>query len=83
MALRVHLPGLWSRVEEPWILIGAARLLAALGLVDDIRGLPWQMRLGCQFALAAVTVLVLGYGLTAFIPVAVVTSGCRCCGSWR
>lgn len=74
-SLRIHLPGLWSRVGELWILLAAGSVLAVLGLADDIRGLPWQMRLGCQFAVAAVTVLALGYGLTAFIPVAIVTSG--------
>lgn len=69
-----HLPGMWSRVDELWLLLAAASLLAVLGLLDDLRGLRWQTRLGCQFLAAGFTVFVLGYGLTAFIPVPWLTS---------
>lgn len=73
-SLRIHLPGLWSRVDDLWTLLLAASALAVLGLIDDVRGLSWQWRLGSEFGVAAVTVLVLGYGLTAFIPVPLVTT---------
>lgn len=73
-SIRIHLPGLWSRVDELWIVLGAGSVLAVLGLIDDVRGLPWPWRLGCQLVVAAVTVLVFGYTLTAFIPFPLVTS---------
>lgn len=73
-ALIRHLPGMWSRVDELWWVLGAATVMAILGLVDDIRGLPWQWRLGVEFSVAAAVVLWMGYELTAFIPWPWVTS---------
>lgn len=70
-----HIEGLWSRVDDLWLLLGAGTVLAVLGLLDDLRGLRWQLRLGLQFLMAGVAVLVLGYELTAFIPVPWVTRG--------
>lgn len=72
--LTVHLDGMWFRVEEAWMILGAASLMAVLGLLDDISGLPWQARLGCEFLIAGLTVYVLGYQLTAFIPYPMVSS---------
>jgi UDP-GlcNAc:undecaprenyl-phosphate GlcNAc-1-phosphate transferase len=72
-AVQPHLAGLWSRAGQLWLLLGAGSLLAALGLVDDIHGLAWQVRLGCQFLMAAAVVFLLGYELTAFIPLPLVT----------
>jgi UDP-GlcNAc:undecaprenyl-phosphate GlcNAc-1-phosphate transferase len=71
--LAIHLDGLWSRADRAWVLLGAASSMAVLGLIDDLRGLPWQVRLGCEFLVAALTVFVLGYRLTAFIPFPPVT----------
>jgi len=73
-SLRPHLEGMWQRVEELWLVLGAASLMAGLGLIDDLRGLSWYFRLGFQFFFAAITVYGLGYGLTAFIPVPWLTS---------
>ena len=56
------------------MVLGAASLMAVLGLLDDIRGLAWQVRLGAEFLVAGLTVYVLGYQLTAFIPVPFLTS---------
>jgi UDP-GlcNAc:undecaprenyl-phosphate GlcNAc-1-phosphate transferase len=72
-AVLPHIEGLWSRVDDLWLLLGAGTVLAVLGLVDDLRGLRWQLRLGLQFLMAGVAVVVLGYELTAFIPVPWIT----------
>lgn len=74
-SLAVQLNGMWSRVDEAWLILGAASAMAVLGLLDDIRGLAWQVRLGAEFVVASLTVYVLGYQLTAFIPYPLVTSG--------
>jgi UDP-GlcNAc:undecaprenyl-phosphate GlcNAc-1-phosphate transferase len=63
-----HLPGLVVQSRKLWILLGAGTILTLLGLADDRRGLPWQLRLGMQFAIAACCVaLVNNLQLTAFI----------------
>lgn len=47
------LPGLLERGREVWLLVGAGTLLTAMGLLDDLRPLPWQPRLLLQFLIAA------------------------------
>ncbi|MFM7071462.1 MAG: MraY family glycosyltransferase [Planctomycetota bacterium] len=71
--VRVHLPGLASQSAALWVLLGGAALLSLLGLADDRRGLPWQMRLCVQFAVAAAVVSLQGLKLTAFIGVPAIT----------
>lgn len=68
-----HLEGVWSRAAEMAGLMLAGTVLVALGLWDDRRGLPWQLRLGVQTLVAAAVVWGLGYSLTAFIPYPAVT----------
>lgn len=61
-----HIRGLWQQSAKLWVLLGAGTLLMLLGLADDLRGLPWWLRLGVQTALA--TALVVGeWRLTLFI----------------
>ena len=63
-----HLSGLVIQSRKLWILLAAGTVLALLGLIDDRRGLPWQLRLGMQLAIAAACVaLVNNLQLTAFI----------------
>lgn len=50
------LPGVLERTREIWMLIGAGTLLAAAGLLDDLRAIPWQPRMVLQFAIAAALV---------------------------
>jgi UDP-GlcNAc:undecaprenyl-phosphate GlcNAc-1-phosphate transferase len=71
--VRVHLSGLASQSTTLWVLLGGAALLSLLGLADDRRGLPWQMRLCVQFAVAAAVVSLQGLKLTAFIGVPAIT----------
>lgn len=63
-----HLSGLAIQSRKLWILLGAGTILTLLGLADDRRGLPWQFRLGVQFAVASACVAgVSNLQLTAFI----------------
>lgn len=62
-----HIAGLVQQSATLWILLGAGTVLMAIGLVDDRWGLPWQWRLGAQFAVAAICVTWQDWRLTAFI----------------
>jgi UDP-GlcNAc:undecaprenyl-phosphate/decaprenyl-phosphate GlcNAc-1-phosphate transferase len=52
-----HLPGVLSRAPQMWMLMAAGVILAAMGLLDDVRGLPWRARLSVHFGLAIALVL--------------------------
>ncbi len=62
-----HLGGLWHQSAALWVLLGGGTILMVVGLLDDRRGLGWQLRLGIQFAVAAICVAWQGWRLTAFI----------------
>lgn len=63
-----HLEGLAARSGGLWTLLGGALVLMVVGLVDDLRGLDWRLRLGIQFLVAGVCVVSQGgLRLTAFI----------------
>lgn len=65
---RPHLGGLAQQSPKLWILLAAGSVLTLLGLLDDRRGLAWQLRLTVQFAVAtACVVAVNNLQLTAFI----------------
>ena len=59
--------GLWLRAPELGLILGLASLIMVMGLIDDRFGLPWQLRLGVQLALATVLV-VSGVRVTLFWP---------------
>jgi UDP-GlcNAc:undecaprenyl-phosphate GlcNAc-1-phosphate transferase len=61
-----HLPGLEGQSLKLWTLLGGGTVLMILGLIDDLRGLNWKLRLGVQAALALALVLS-GWQLQAFI----------------
>jgi UDP-GlcNAc:undecaprenyl-phosphate GlcNAc-1-phosphate transferase len=65
--VRPHLDGLLERSAMLWVLLGGGTVMMLVGLVDDRRGLPWQVRLAIQFLVAAVCVFWQGWRLTAFI----------------
>lgn len=50
--LQPHLAGVLQRAGQMWMLIAAGVLLSVMGLLDDLRNLPWKPRLIVQFALA-------------------------------
>lgn len=66
---RPHLPGLWHRATDLWVLLGGASVLMCLGLADDRFGLDWRVRLFVQFAVAGICVVTQGWRLTAFIDI--------------
>ena len=72
--LSVYAEGGRNRVERLWMLMAGGTVLVVTGFIDDRRGLPWQSRLGIQFAVAAFTVYGLGIGLTAYIEAAWLTN---------
>lgn len=49
--------GAWSKAWQLLILLGLSALMMVMGLVDDRVGLDWRLRIGVQFALAAIYVL--------------------------
>ena len=56
LELQEHLAGAASRSTELWGVLGAATLLAIMGLVDDFRPLPWKPRMAVQLAVSAAVV---------------------------
>jgi UDP-GlcNAc:undecaprenyl-phosphate GlcNAc-1-phosphate transferase len=61
-----HLSGILSRASQMWMLIGAGVILAAMGFLDDFRGLPWRARLFVQFGLA-IALVTGGVHATVFV----------------
>jgi UDP-GlcNAc:undecaprenyl-phosphate GlcNAc-1-phosphate transferase len=49
----VHLPGLLERAGQLWCIIVAGTVLVTMGLLDDLKGLPWPPRLAVHLLLAA------------------------------
>ncbi|MFO0898854.1 MAG: MraY family glycosyltransferase [Pirellulales bacterium] len=70
---RPHLAGLQSQLGSLWLLLALGTLVMLLGLADDLRGLPWQIRLGAEFLVAATVVFWQGWRLTAFVDWPLVT----------
>ena len=65
--LQPHLPGLMSRAEQIWLLLGGGTILAILGLLDDRFSLDWRARLAVEFLVAGFVVYLQNLQLTAFI----------------
>ncbi len=74
-SLMSHWSGLAEKTTDVWWLIGGGTILAILGLVDDVRGLPWGWRLSIELLVAAAIVYGQGLRLTAFIGWPWLTSG--------
>ena len=70
-----HASGLLSQMMKLWTVLGAAFVLMLIGLVDDARGLPWQVRLALQFLVAGIVVWMWDWELTAFVPLKFVSQG--------
>ncbi len=64
---REHQHGLLNKAVDVWWLLLGGTVLVILGLADDRRGIPWQVRLTVEFAVAATVVYWQGLRLTAFI----------------
>ncbi len=61
-----HLPGLQEQSTKLWTLLGGGTVLMILGLIDDLRGLNWKLRLGVQ-TLVALALVLSGWQLEIFI----------------
>jgi len=62
-----HLAGLTQQVPRLWIVLALGTVLVALGLIDDLRGLDWRLRLTVQTVVAALVVFWQGWRVTLFI----------------
>lgn len=65
-SLTEHLPGIQYQSAKLWTLLAGGTILMILGLVDDLRGLDWKVRIGIQ-SLVALTLVLSGWQLQAFI----------------
>lgn len=59
--------GLRKQASQLWILLLGGTCLMILGLMDDRKGLPWQIRLAVEIMIASAVVYWQGLQLTAFI----------------
>lgn len=66
--LQPHLEGVLYRSGQMWAILACGSVLAVMGLVDDLKNLPWQPRLGIQLAVAILLVFVVGVRATVFVP---------------
>ena len=65
--LRIHAGGVFAKLPTLLAVLGAGSVLAAVGLWDDRRGLPWGPRLVVQIACAAAVVW-FGVRASLFLP---------------
>jgi len=54
--LAVHLDGVLARSGQMWAILAAGTVLAVMGLLDDLRNLPWLPRLVVQMVIAGALV---------------------------
>ena len=59
--------GMRKQAGQLWLLLGGGLVLMLLGLLDDCRGLAWQLRLVVEVGIATAVVYGQGLQLTAFI----------------
>ncbi|MFP6765040.1 MAG: MraY family glycosyltransferase [Planctomycetaceae bacterium] len=63
--IRPHLQGVSYRSGQLWSILAAGTMLSVMGLIDDLRNLPWQPRLAIQI-LIAIGLTVSGVRATVF-----------------
>ena len=64
----VHLDGLMARSGQLWILLAAGTALTLLGLIDDLKGVKWHVRLIVE-AIVAIIVVQLGWKMSLFVDI--------------
>jgi UDP-GlcNAc:undecaprenyl-phosphate/decaprenyl-phosphate GlcNAc-1-phosphate transferase len=72
-SIKPYLDGFREQLGSLWVLLLSGTVLMVLGLIDDIRGLSWKLRLTVQCLVALVCVMSQQWYLTAFIPFKVIT----------
>ena len=70
--LAPHLTGASHRTAQLWIVIGAATLIALVGLIDDLKNLSWKFRLGIQVVVALLLVFPGKVQATVFLSVPII-----------
>ncbi len=65
-----HWDGLRSRLPQLGLLLSGGAVLLMVGLIDDLRGLSWPVKLAAQFLVATACLLAADWQLTAFLPFA-------------
>ena len=63
-----HLDGVLYRSGQMWGIVAAGTILALMGLLDDVRNIPWLPRLVVQVLVAAALVIEGGVQATVFVP---------------
>ena len=63
----IHLEGVLYRSGQMWAIVLGGTALACMGLLDDLKSLPWQPRLGLQACVAA-GLAAYGVHATVFAP---------------
>ena len=67
----VSLTGLIEKSRLLWIILGGGTLLSVMGLIDDLKNLPWQPRLVIQF-FVAIGLVWSGVSASVFVPYPIV-----------
>ena len=67
----VSLTGLIEKSRLLWIILGGGTLLSVMGLIDDLKNLPWQPRLAIQF-FVAIGLVWSGVSASVFVPYPIV-----------
>jgi UDP-GlcNAc:undecaprenyl-phosphate GlcNAc-1-phosphate transferase len=68
MLEHVDMQGILNRSAQLWWIIGGGLVLSVMGLIDDLRNLPWAPRLVIQFGVAIGLVFGAGVQATVFAP---------------
>jgi UDP-GlcNAc:undecaprenyl-phosphate GlcNAc-1-phosphate transferase len=68
-----HLEGVEMRLGGLWILLAGGTALMILGLLDDLRGLAWQLRLSIQLLIVAACIGSQGWQVSLFMSSGLVT----------
>ena len=71
-----YLAGFREQLGSLWVLLLSGTVLMVLGLIDDIRGLSWKLRLTVQCLVALACVMSQQWYFTAFIPFKIITIIC-------
>ncbi|MBW1637730.1 undecaprenyl/decaprenyl-phosphate alpha-N-acetylglucosaminyl 1-phosphate transferase [Microbacterium resistens] len=59
---------IWAQPQTMWAVLGAALLIAVVGVIDDLFDLDWMIKLGAQFVAAGLITVVGGLQIL-FLPI--------------
>jgi len=68
LAAEIDLRGLLARSLQMWSIVAGGLVLSVMGLVDDLKNLPWKPRLALQIVVAVGLVFGAGVQATVFAP---------------